>query len=242
VGVVATADFDQPEGTTFTWTFPANLLYMVNAQHNGSASCRTAYFYAREGSAVGGIEVGLQYTLTVNSLSYVYPDDTASSRGPNYVRFTSHKPASTVFYQWYGYCRPGPPRNPGPYAVEHFYSYRLMDQFGRGMPDTWINERFADPIPPGMETGTLTNYWISRSAQKDDPLLGVFDKWDQIASGQHWNWVPAPTEPPLWGPWGQEYWAGSKEVEYGAPGGCLVGVRTIKMWSNNTSHAPPNWP
>jgi hypothetical protein len=244
VGVVATADFDQPEGTTFTWTFPANLLYMVNAQQNGTTAAESATFYARNGSAAGAILLRLTYCLTVNGVPHPFDDETRACKGEKYPTFTAHKPAGTVFYSLLRIARPGPPRNPGPYEVWDRYLYRLKDHLSLYMPDTQVNERFTSQMPPGFQINTVDDGWWLTDHRGDQlsQTLGRFWDPDNIFSGEHPNWRPWPTLPLVWGPFNQEYWAGSLAVVPGSDGGCKVGERTMKVWSNATEHLPADWP
>lgn len=244
VAVKASADFDQPEGTTFTWTFPTNLLYMVNAQQNGTADAQSATLYARSGSAAGAIQLGLTFGLTVNGVLHQVGDDTRACKGQNYPTFTAHMPASTQRHSMFEISRQGPPRNPGPYEVYAEYKYRLKDHLGFYMPDTQINERFTTPIPPGFAVNTPDDGWWLTNHQGDQSSqsLGTFLTPDRIFSGEHWVWRPRPTIPLVWGPFSQEYWAGSRAVADGAPGGCKVGVRVMRIWSDATEHLPSNWP
>ena len=244
VGVVATADFDQPEGTTFTWTFPANLLHMVNAEQNGTTGAASATFYARNGSAAGAILLRLTYCLAVNGVPNPFDDDTKACKGEKYPTFTAHKPTGTVFHSLWHIARPGPPRNPGPYEVRDEYLYRLKDHLGLYMPDTLINERFTSPIPPNFIVNTPDDGWwrTDHVGGQDSQTLGRFLTTDKIFSGEHWTWRPRPTMPPVWGPFNQEYWAGSLAVDPDAPGGCKVGARTMTIWSDATEHVPANWP
>ncbi|GMV37270.1 MAG: hypothetical protein AMXMBFR61_17780 [Fimbriimonadales bacterium] len=251
-----TARYQQPQGddfkTTYEWTYPVDLLFMMGGENNGTELARTAEFYARGPSAESAITVTLSYVFWLlqdgiwTPIGSVGDDsDFLHAAGANYRKFTSHKPAKTRFVEAsLLLCTPPPPPDQPMYRVEQRYLYCLYDHLGYRMPDTWVNERFPNGVPEGFRHNTLSEYWWTRyvGGDWDEPPIGHFFRFDILGASSS-TWIPFPSDPPIFGgPILQEYWAGSKAVEPGFPGGCQVGVREMRFWTDKISHTPADWP
>jgi hypothetical protein len=251
-----TARYQQPQGdnfkTTYEWTYPSGLLFMMNSEQNETEDARTAEFYARGPSQLGEIVVTLHYSLWllqdgVWTFAGTIEDDTSGLHvaGSNYRRFTSHMPASTRLVEVSLLrCSPPPPRGRPPWDVEQEYLYRVYDHLNYRMPDTWVNERFPNGIPAGFKVNAVKDYWWTRYLGGDwsSSPIGHFHIDDTLGA-RSYEWIPYPSNPPLFGgPILQEYWAGSKAVEHDFPGGCRVGVREMWFWTDKIEHSPADWP